>query len=336
MKIRIFAFLIAAVFLINSAFALEISGSQSISANTAWSFNLNVDTTIDKAIVYLGDQQILKIYIADGHVISLEAISSQVIKAYNTTDTAIVIAMVGLNAGSYMIKVDGFKSDALQNTTSRDFSVFNPLSDSFRNEMTFELNKLRELNTQLEKKLNDFSTTTDNINKTIDELKNILKEKQGSIESLNSQLDKISKNVELLDLEAKKLGSSDTKTADEINELLKNLDTVKQDLNVQKEALEEKNKPVWAGLASTASSILNPFWIGVLGGIIIVIALILLVLDKSGVRGGDDMLFASNSYESKELARAVEQKGKGKWAYKEPGSEPKEKKGFTLLGFLRK
>lgn len=334
MKLKVFAFLIAAIFLINAAFAAEIQGSDSISANTAWSFNVTVDTTIDKAILYLNGQQIAKIYVADSKIINFDSLSGQVIKAYNTSNTYATIAMVGLSAGTYTLKVDSYKSDALQSTVTKDFSVFNPLSDAFRNEMTFELNKLRELNNQLEKKLVEFSATTEKINKTIEELQTALKNKQISIDSLNEQLDKISKDVELLDLEAKKLSSSDSKTTKEINELVNNLETVKQDLNVQKEELSKMNQPVWAGLASTAGNILNPFWIGVLGGIIIVIALILLVLERSGGRGEDDMLFGSSGYEAKEFERAVELKNKGKWAYKEPGAQPRqEKKGF--FSFLK-
>ncbi|MEK6973117.1 MAG: hypothetical protein AABW72_03700 [archaeon] len=330
---RILAFLILGIFLVNATYAAEIQGSDSISANTAWSFNLNLDSTIDKAIVYLNDQQIAKIYVAEGKIINFDSLSGQVIKAYNTSNTFAVIAMVGLNAGTYVIKADSFKSDALQNTVSKQFSVFNPLSDSFRNEMTFELNKLKELNTQLEKKLNDFSTTTENINKTIGELQSTLKDKQGAIESLSKQLENISKNVELLDLEAKKLSSTDSKTSKEIEGLINNITSVKQDLNVQKQELEEMNKPAWAGLASTASGILNPFWLGIIGAVIIVIALILLLLQRVDGRGEDDMLFASDS---KELARAVELKNKGKWAYKESGSQTQEKRGNFILDFLRK
>lgn len=321
--------------------ALSYNVKEQILANTAWTFSVTFDSfDFSEAKVLLNDEPLFSVFTYASNKTIIERYSSKVISAEMNSLT-LSSSLAALNAGDYTLKILLYKNGSLLTEEAINFTVFNALPESFRQETQEQFNSvnksineisgnlssqistvnqsLSENISSLDSKINsvqtDLTERIANVDSKVNSLDNSLQETQSNLDKTNESLAALNSNLNKLNAEYKEIIAVQAKR---IVDLENNLAAVKQELQAQAFKI---NHPYSTGFASIAG--MNP-----VVSLLVLALIVILVLLFIGYKRFIDI-------ERRKQEATEEQLGwRGKWAaFKQKESESKR---FSLGDLIKK
>lgn len=373
------------IFCSANVFALSISAADNLPSNGSWSFSIAFDAMdFWKTQVSLDGAIILTAYSDGAQFLTPFTENKQFVIASGYSSLNLSASMNGLTIGSHSLNVKTFNADGSEKQSAdKTLNVFDVLTSSYKQETDSKLQatesklqatetKLQEANSKLaeaqsklssldsqvsgfssqvsgvSENVSSFSSSINSLKTSISEFDSLLKSKDVTIAEIQSALDKLSEAIEVLELETKKLNSTDANTVKNLSDIKKTVSLLKKDLD------EQKASSIFSGLASlTGSSTLNFLLIA-----LAVIAVIVLVMFTYRKVKEDRTLFSSGYSSSGKGSTKVSSSDEDdededdeqgddvqvknpKFAYKGeypfgPPSETENKKGFHLGDLIKR